>query len=45
VDWPLRFALPDHDCVSGPKAWSRTGSRTEPAKRPKGLVGRCIFIR
>jgi DNA-3-methyladenine glycosylase len=41
VDWPLRFALPDHDCVSGPKALSRT----EPAKMSKGLVGRCIFIR
>jgi DNA-3-methyladenine glycosylase len=41
VDWPLRFALPDHDCVSGPKTWSRT----EPARMRKGLVGRCIFIR
>ena len=20
VDWPLRFALPEHDCVSGPKS-------------------------
>jgi 3-methyladenine DNA glycosylase Mpg len=25
VDWPLRFALPDHDCVSGAK--SLTGHR------------------
>jgi DNA-3-methyladenine glycosylase len=25
VDWPLRFALPSHPCVSGPK--SLTGSR------------------
>jgi 3-methyladenine DNA glycosylase Mpg len=20
VDWPLRFALPEHKCVSGPKS-------------------------
>jgi DNA-3-methyladenine glycosylase len=32
VDWPLRFALPDHHCVSGPKALAKAGSR----KRPKG---------
>jgi DNA-3-methyladenine glycosylase len=24
VDWPLRFALPDHDCVSGPKSLAKT---------------------
>jgi DNA-3-methyladenine glycosylase len=41
VDWPLRFALPDHHCVSGPKAWSRTGQ----AEMTKGSVGRCNFIR
>ena len=23
VDWPLRFALPDHNCVSGPKAMTK----------------------
>ncbi len=23
VDWPLRFCLPDHDCVSGPKSWPK----------------------
>lgn len=23
VDWPLRFALLDHACVSGPKSWPR----------------------
>lgn len=23
VDWPLRFALPDNDCVSGPKTMSK----------------------
>jgi DNA-3-methyladenine glycosylase len=23
VDWPLRFALPDHICVSGPKHWNK----------------------
>ena len=26
VDWPLRFALPGHDCLSGPR--SLTGSRS-----------------
>jgi DNA-3-methyladenine glycosylase len=41
VDWPLRFALPDHHCVSGPKAWSRAAQ----AEMTKGSVGRCIFIR
>jgi len=25
VDWPLRFALPNHDCVSGPKNWPTAG--------------------
>jgi DNA-3-methyladenine glycosylase len=49
VDWPLRFALPDHDCVSGPKGWSRTVPKTGlgagPAGMKKGSVGRCIFIR
>jgi DNA-3-methyladenine glycosylase len=33
VDWPLRFALADHPCVSGPK------------KMTKRLVGRRVFIR
>ena len=28
VDWPLRFALPGHNCVSGPK--SLTGKRVMP---------------
>jgi DNA-3-methyladenine glycosylase len=28
VDWPLRFSLPDHACVSGPKTW--------PKQSPKG---------
>jgi len=49
VDWPLRFALPDHGCVSGPRAWSKAGSGnvrgTGPADMTKGSVGRCIFIR
>ena len=27
VDWPLRFALLGHDCVSGPKSWPRTDSK------------------
>ena len=25
VDWPLRFALPGHSCVSGPKSWPKIG--------------------
>jgi DNA-3-methyladenine glycosylase len=37
VDWPLRFALPNNACVSGPS--SRSGRVT------KGLVGRRIFLR
>jgi DNA-3-methyladenine glycosylase len=32
VDWPLRFSLPDHDCVSGPKVWPKAG----PKKVTKG---------
>lgn len=32
VDWPLRFALPGHDCVSGP------------AKMTKGSVCKRIFL-
>jgi len=32
VDWPLRFALPDHNCVSGPKYLNRAS------------VGKCIFL-
>ncbi len=32
VEWPLRFALPDHDCVSGPKVWPKAG----PKKVAKG---------
>jgi DNA-3-methyladenine glycosylase len=27
VDWPLRFALPGHNCVSGPR--SLTGKRVQ----------------
>jgi DNA-3-methyladenine glycosylase len=27
VDWPLRFSLPDHDCVSGPKSWPKADSK------------------
>jgi DNA-3-methyladenine glycosylase len=41
VDWPLRFALPNHGFVSGPKAWSRAGQ----PEMTEGSVGRCIFIR
>jgi DNA-3-methyladenine glycosylase len=36
VDWPLRFALPDHHCVSGPKALSRSAAVLQMA-RSKGL--------
>ena len=25
VDWPLRFTLPGHLCVSGPKSWPKIG--------------------
>ena len=25
VDWPLRFTLPGHSCVSGPKSWPKIG--------------------
>lgn len=32
VDWPLRFALPGHNCVSGPK--SLTGGRIFLAEKP-----------
>jgi DNA-3-methyladenine glycosylase len=28
VDWPLRFALPEHDCVSGPKSWPKADSKS-----------------
>ena len=41
VEWPLRFALPDHECVSGPKSWLKAA----PKKMTKGSVGRCNFIR
>ena len=27
VDWPLRFALPGHECVSGPKSRPNSGPR------------------
>lgn len=27
VDWPLRFALPDHDFVSGPKSLAKSGGK------------------
>jgi DNA-3-methyladenine glycosylase len=40
VDWPLRFALPNHDCVSGPKNWPKSGLK----KMKKGSVGRSIFL-
>jgi DNA-3-methyladenine glycosylase len=40
VDWPLRFALPNHGCVSGPKNWPKAGSK----KLTKRLVGRGIFL-
>lgn len=41
VDWQMRFALPDHDCVSGPKALATAGTK----KMTKGSVVRRIFIR
>lgn len=41
VEWPMRFALPDHACVSGPKAWSTAGAK----KMTKPSVVRRIFIR
>jgi DNA-3-methyladenine glycosylase len=41
VDWPLRFALPNHGCVSGPKNWPKAGLKM----MTKGLVGRSIFLR
>jgi DNA-3-methyladenine glycosylase len=40
VDWPLRFALQEHDCVSGPKSWPMTG----PSRMTKASVGRRIFL-
>jgi 3-methyladenine DNA glycosylase Mpg len=33
IDWPLRFVLPGHICVSGP------------IKMAKSSVGRCVFVR
>ena len=27
VDWPLRFSLPNHHCVSGPKNWPKAASK------------------
>jgi DNA-3-methyladenine glycosylase len=27
VDWPLRFSLPDHDCVSGPKSLAKAARK------------------
>jgi DNA-3-methyladenine glycosylase len=44
ADWPLRFALPDHDCVSGPKRWPKAGSKAGPMKMTKRSVGRRIFL-
>lgn len=32
VDWPLRFTLPDHACVSGPRKMTKTS------------VGICVFL-
>ncbi len=32
VDWPLRFAIADHACVSGPKVWPKPVPRTDKAK-------------
>jgi DNA-3-methyladenine glycosylase len=33
VDWPLRFALSGHDCVSGPKNWGKAALKKAPARR------------
>jgi DNA-3-methyladenine glycosylase len=41
VDWPLRFALPDHPCVSGPKSWPRLAL----LEMNKASVGKRVFIR
>jgi DNA-3-methyladenine glycosylase len=41
ADWPLRFALPDHSCVSGPKSWPRLAL----LEMNKASVGRRVFIR
>ncbi len=32
VDWPLRFALPENSCVSGPKSWPTTSLKRLPAQ-------------
>ncbi len=49
VDWPLRFSIADHLCVSGPKHWPTAGpakAKVDPKKRPirkqmtKGSVGK-----
>jgi DNA-3-methyladenine glycosylase len=49
VDWPLRFALPDNDCVSGPKNWPKAASkdqlRATPAKMTKGSDSERILVR
>ena len=34
VDWPMRFALPDHHCVSGPKSWANVGTKASLIKLP-----------
>lgn len=52
VDWPLRFALPENGCVSGPKNWpnadlgNEAGPRTRDGggQMTKGSVGRRIFL-
>jgi DNA-3-methyladenine glycosylase len=44
VDWPLRFALPDHDCVSGPRTGLKSWPRSGPKKTAKPPVGRRIFL-
>lgn len=45
VDWPMRFALPDHDCVSGPKSLATASAKKNDKEMTKGSVVRRIFIR
>ena len=33
VDWPLRFSLAGHDCVSGPKNWGKAGLKKAPNRK------------
>ena len=44
VEWPLRFALPENSCVSGPKSWPKISLGWRPAD-DETFIGRCIFIR